>query len=58
MNDAVDEEAVMDAEVGADADKEIVDKEEGVDADEELVPEPDEADGVAGAQGRLGARRL
>ena len=36
----------MDAEVGADADKEIV---EGVDADEELVPEPDEADGVAGA---------
>ena len=41
-DDAVGEEEVMDAEVGADADKEVVDNEEGVDADEELVPEPDE----------------
>ena len=49
MNDAVGEEAVINAELGADADKEIVDKEEGVDADGELVPEPDEAYGVAGA---------
>ena len=51
-DDAVGEEEVMGAEVGADADKEIVDNEEVVDADEELVPETDEAgvaDGVAGA---------
>ena len=44
MNDAVGEE-------GADADKEIVDKEE---TDEELVPEPDKADGIAGAADALG----